>query len=247
MRVVEFYSHKNGLTFINERHAAELQEVVSAIEATDAVWCLRKISKEKTKPPLLFHPESMNYCIKKFLHPLNWTEPAPKSKKGFKEPRIDLGHGAFREMDGIKNKVGLEIQFGKYAFMGYDIFSKMVIFAKRDQIECGIEVVAMPAVVKEMSTGVSSFNQIVMDMRERGVADLDIPTLIVGIGLTEAEEARAAEKRQRFRTHHEEMIAKGEVSKGRGGESPGPKGAEGEFVEAVEEEEASEEREDEQV
>jgi hypothetical protein len=247
MRVVELYSHKDGRTFIEERYSAELQEVVSAIEATDAVWCLRKISKEKTKPPLLFHPESMNYCIKKVLHPLGWTAPAPKSKKGFKEPRINLGEGAFREMDGIKNKVGLEIQFGKYAFMGYDIFSKMVIFAKRGQIECGIEVVAVPAVVKEMSTGVSSFNQIIMDMRERGVADLDIPTLIVGIGLTEDEETRAAEKRLRFGTHREEMIAKGEVSKGRKGESPGPKGGEGVFVEAIEEEERAEEQEDEQI
>jgi hypothetical protein len=247
MRVVKFYSHKGGRAFISRRHRTELRQVISAIEATDAVWCLRKITKEKTKPPLLFHPESMNFCIKKVLHPFGWTAPAPKSKKGFKEPRITFPHGAFREMDGIKNKVGLEIQFGKYAFMGYDIFSKMVIFAKRRLIECGIEVVAMPEVVKEMSTGVSSFNQIVLDMGERGVADIDIPTLIVGIGLTDDEQRRATEKRLRFRTHRAEMIAAGEVSKGREGASPGPKGAEGVFVEALEEEEEEEAQADEQV
>src|SRR5579885_2542550 len=127
MRVSKYYSHKDGQAFITKQHAEQLQQVVAAIEATDAVWCLRKISKEKTKPPLIFHPESMNFCIKKVLHPHGWTKPAPKSKKGFKEPRINLAKGAFREMDGISNKVGLEIQFGKYAFMGYDIFSKMVI------------------------------------------------------------------------------------------------------------------------
>jgi hypothetical protein len=232
MKVVETYSHKGGMAFIREHHQAELNEVIAAIEAADAIWCLRKISKEKTKPPLIFHPESLNFVIKKFLSPLGWTEPAPKSKKGFREPRINLGHREFREMDGIKNKVGLEIQFGKYAFMGYDIFSKMPIFAKRKLIECGIEVVAMPEVVREMSTGVSSFNQIVMDMGERGEADIDIPTLIIGIGLTDAELLGCESKRVRFGNNadRQKMIRAGEVSRRRKGALPGPKGATGVFT-----------------
>jgi hypothetical protein len=236
MKVVEVYSHKGGEAFIKQRHQAELDQVIAAIDAADAVWCLQKISKEKTKPPLIFHPESLNFVIKKFLSPLGWTEPAPQSKKGFKEPRINLGHREFREMDGIKNKVGLEIQFGKYAFMGYDIFSKMPIFAKLGKIECGIEVVAMPDVVRQMSTGVSSFNQIVMDMGARGVADIDIPTLIIGIGLTDAEEEACKRKRLRFAVERDKMIAAGEVSPGRKGASPGPKGAEGLFADSEEDE-----------
>ena len=85
------------------------------------------------------------------------------------------GEKGFREMDGIKNKVGLEIQFGKYAFMAYDIFSKMPIFHKRGLIDCGIELVLSHNMIKDFSTGVGSFNQIVvLDMKERGVADLDI-------------------------------------------------------------------------
>ena len=97
------------------------------------------------------------------------------------------GGAEFREMDGIKNRVGLEVQFGKYAFMGYDIFSKMPIFAKRGLIDCGIELVVMPSIIKNMSTGVSSFAQIVMDMKARGVADIDIPTLVLGFECTPSE------------------------------------------------------------
>lgn len=240
MKVVDEYSHKGGQAFIVQHHQAELNDVYAAIAATNAVNCLQKISKEKTKPPLLFHPESLNLALKKHLCPLGWTAANAKSKKGFREPRINLGKGAFREMDGIKNKVGLEIQFGKYAFMGYDIFSKMVIFNKRGLIECGIEVVAMPNVVKQMSTGVSSYNQIVMDMGERGEADIDIPTLIIGIGLTDAELIDCDEKRERFKTHREQMIAAGEVSPGRKGASPGPKGQAGVFTEEDESEESDE-------
>ena len=240
MIVVERYSHKGGEAFIRQNHPAELDEVIAAIEAADAVWCLRKISEEKTKPPLLFHPASLNFVIKKFLSSLGWTEPAPASKKGFREPRINLGKREFREMDGIKNKVGLEVQFGKYAFMGYDIFSKMPIFGKRGLIDCGIEVVAVADVVRPMSTGVSSFNQIVMDMGERGEADVDLPTLILGIGLTAIEIRNCERKRTRFKSQRERMIRSGEVSPTRKGASPGPKGAAGQFDELVSDTEESE-------
>lgn len=246
MRVVEMHSHKNGQSFISQHHGDELDDVCKAIAAANAVTCLAKRSKEKSKSALLFHPETMNLLIKKYLHPLGWTEKAPSSRKGFAEPRIKFEKGAFREMDGVKNKVGIEIQFGKYAFMGYDIFSKMIIFKNHGRIECGIEVVAMPDVVKQMSTGVSSFNQIVLDMRERGEADIDIPTLVIGIGLTEEEEEGCRQKRLRFAADPESLITSGEVSKGRQGANPGPKGEEELYLEDDLEEEIGAEVEEEQ-
>lgn len=236
MQVIEVYSHKGGRAFFDQHHPAELEEVYKAISACDAEQCLKKISKEKTKSPLLFSPVAFNQMIKNYLCPLEWSVLAEGSKKGFKEPRIAFGKGRFREMDGIKNKVGLEIQFGKYAFMGYDIFSKMPIFAKKGLIECGIEIVAMPDVVKQMSTGVSSFDQIYVDMTNRGEADIDIPTLVIGIGLTDDEKVRCENKRQRFLANRQAMIASGEVSKGFNGESPGPKGAEYNYSEESESE-----------
>ena len=156
--VVKKYSHKGGEAYIKRNHSSELAEIELAVNFVQAVDVLTKRSDEKTKPPLLFSPEALNEKLKKNLHPLGWTEPAPASKKGFREPRIVLAEGReFREMDGIKNYVGLEIQFGKYAFMGYDIFSKMPIFAKRGLIKCGIELVVTSKMIPHMSTGVSSF------------------------------------------------------------------------------------------
>jgi len=240
MEVQRTYSHKGGECALQTHHAQELNEVYAAVESCDAVWCLRKITKESTKHPLLFSPPAMNLMLKRNLHPLGWTEPARTSRKGFREPRITFGRGRFREMDGIKNKVGLEIQFGKYAFMGYDVFSKMPIFAKRGLIECGIELVAMHSVVKEMSSGVSFFDQIVLDMENRGEADLDIPTVVIGIGLTQAEVLACERKRERFLTHRDEMLAAGEVSLGNKGASPGPKGRKFEYEEGDEENTESE-------
>src|SRR5690606_9910326 len=53
MQIIEMYSHKGGEDFIRENHAAELADVENAIKQVCAVECLRKITEEKTKPPLL--------------------------------------------------------------------------------------------------------------------------------------------------------------------------------------------------
>ena len=92
-----------------------------------------------------------------------------------------LNKGAFREMDFIKEKLGVEVQFGKYSFMVYNICAKMTIFNKLGYIDTGIEIVPVKKFVEQMSTGVSYFEQFIWDLEQRGVADIDIPVLILGI------------------------------------------------------------------
>jgi hypothetical protein len=186
MDITGIYSHKGGFDYIESKHKPELNEIYEAVNSITISASLTKLSSEKTKKQLLFSPISLNNQIKNFLHPLGWTGKSD-GKKGFKEPRIKYEGSQFREMDGIKNKVGLEVQFGKYAFMGYDIFLKMPVFAKRGLIDCGIELVVMPSMISNMSTGVSSFSQIVADMKARGVADIDIPTLVLGFECNSTE------------------------------------------------------------
>jgi len=107
--------------------------------------------------------------------------------------------------------------------MGYDIFSKMPIFKKHGLIDCGIEVVAMHTLIPNMSTGVSSFTQIVMDMKARGVADLDIPTIIIGIDCTETEWQQIENKRRQYKLNPKELIDSGHVMGRKNGSMPGPK------------------------
>ncbi len=205
MKIVARYSHKGGADFIAANHPAELHEVVDVLSRVDATIALTKDSKEKTMlGQLLYSPVALNKAIKGYLYPLGWAKSSGKDK--YSEPRVSLTttvdetgseHKGFRAMDGIKNGVGLEIQFGKYAFMGYDILSKMPIFAARGRIDCGIEIVPMKSlstgrlakiviieqetVGYRMSTGVSYFEQIKADLETRGAADLDIPVLVLGI------------------------------------------------------------------
>ncbi len=222
MRVVNTYSFKNGEDYIKKNHPGELREVLASIRNLDATLCLTKVSAEKTMPGyLLFSPVDLNKNIKLDLHAKGWTDTAG-GKKGFAELRHSFGKNRFREMDGVKKKVGLEIQFGKYAFMGYDIFSKMVIFNKLGYINCGIEIVPCNDLVQEMSTGVSSFDQLMVDFQYRGESNIDIPVYVLGIGLTKEEEMASKEKRQLFKVNKKLAEASLGIRKYHGS-PPGPK------------------------
>jgi len=49
--------------------------------------------------------------------------------------------------------VAIEVQFGKYAFVAYDLFVKHLAFFVRDQIDVGIEILAMKSLQSKMSSG----------------------------------------------------------------------------------------------
>jgi len=172
MIIRDVYSHKDGESFIWKNHPTEYAEIISAIRNLNVETVFKKKTLEKTKDGTLFCPKLLNEGIRNHLYPLGWDNNRRRIKHSRKE---------FREVDGLKNGVGLEIQFGKYAFMGYDILLKMPLFYKMGLIDCGVEVVAMPSVSKFMSTGVGTFAQITTDLAARGVSDLDIPTIIIGI------------------------------------------------------------------
>ena len=95
-------------------------------------------------------------------------------------------------MDFIKDTLGVEVQFGKYSFMAYNVCAKMTIFRNQQPIEAGIEIAPIEIVpvgelADQMSSGVSYYEQIVWDLEHRGEADIDIPVLVLGIALTDQE------------------------------------------------------------
>ncbi len=57
----------------------------------------------------------------------------------------------------------------------------MTIFHKLDVIDVGVEFVPIKEFAGEMSTGVLYFEQFVWNLGQRGVSNIDIPVLILGI------------------------------------------------------------------
>jgi hypothetical protein len=182
MKVISTYFHKGGPD--ENRFKNELSEIFDTIAKVDASLVLTKISREKTMPgQKLLSPVQLNKLFVTEFENRGWS-----SKKIDVKTRVELpsgrtiAHEGFREMDFVKNKLGVEVQFGKYAFMVYNVAAKMTIFHRQGVIDAGVEIVPMKSMADKMSTGVSFFEQFKTDLEMRGVADIDIPVLIIGIG-----------------------------------------------------------------
>jgi hypothetical protein len=95
---------------------------------------------------MLYSPFALNRAFKAEFQPLAWANckvpcqyPTEFHKPGYKAK--PLSKGAFRDMDFVKEELGVEVQFGKYAFMVYNVCAKMTIFHKLGHINAGIEIV----------------------------------------------------------------------------------------------------------
>lgn len=189
MRVAGVYSFNRGKQYIKNHYPHLLEEIIEIIGSVSANRHRTKASKEKTMlGKKLYSPLALNKTFKKKFTRLDWVAkrvrcdyPSKYYVKNYK-PHAKVA-GAFREMDFIKENLGVEVQFGKYAFMVYNVCAKMTIFRNLGFIDAGVEIVPIKKFADQMSTGVSYFEQIAWDLEQRGVADIDIPVLILGIGV----------------------------------------------------------------
>jgi len=188
MKLAAVYSFNKGTEIISERYPELVVEINAAIKSIDASQHKTKKSKEKTMPgQMLFSPRSLNKAFEKqFVGCYAWNPvrvkcdyPSEYYVPGYNFKKANRGQ--FREMDFVKKKLGVEVQFGKYSFMVYNVAAKMTIFKNLGYIDAGVEIVPVKSFVDEMSSGVSYFEQFVWDLKNRGVADIDIPVMILGI------------------------------------------------------------------
>jgi hypothetical protein len=197
MKIVARHDHKGAISILSDKYASELKEIEEAIG--NVAIGRNKRSDEKTMMgKMLYSPKEINSMLKDFLYPLGWAMSyhVKNGMQKYREVTLPLtytipetGEVCKRTfyMDGLKNRVGLELQFGKYAFVPFDLFVKLPVFRKWGMIEVGIEVIPMRKLTysktegRLMSTGVPVFENIVTEVVARGVADIDCPVLILGV------------------------------------------------------------------
>jgi len=193
LKIVATYDFNGGKSAVLQKYADEFDQIKSVINAIDASLYKTKESTEKTMMgKMLYSPMELNKAFKREFAKIengNWsnykvlcdytygeyTEDYIKSQNSRGQP--------FRDIDFVKpnTKLGIEVQFGKYAFMVYNVCAKMTIFSKMGVIDTGIEIVPVKNFADEMSTGVSYFEQIAWDLEYRGISNIDVPVLILGI------------------------------------------------------------------
>lgn len=201
MKIVQTYSHLNGLEYLLVHKKKLWNEVKQVIESVDGNVCKTKISKEKTMSgQLLFSPIDMNKEFSKLLAEKKWKESrvsywVTKNErlirqtlsKSAEEQKTEIEAAgetpiySYNQTDFAKDRVAIEVQFGKYAFVAYDLFVKHLAFYVRDQIDVGIEILAMKSLQSKMSSGPGYYEGELYNIIRNGRGVPAVPLVIIGV------------------------------------------------------------------
>lgn len=202
MNITQKYSHLNGEEYLIVHHKELYNEIVSITKSINADKLMTKISKEKTmKGKKLYSPEALNKEFKVKFKQKNWIETRyqyyvttnPKLMQElillpYKEQKdflINKGVQdlikSYKQTDFVKEQIAIEVQFGKYAFVAYDLFVKHLLFYSGGIINLGIEILPTKKMQSQMSTGIAYYEGEVYNILRHGRNNPPVPLLILGV------------------------------------------------------------------
>jgi hypothetical protein len=201
MKITDTYSHLNGLEFLLVHKPILWEEIKDVVSAVDANKCRTKVSKEKRmKGELLFSPIDMNAAFKHLLRKREWKENrvsywvtrneklirktltmSPEEQKKEIEEAGEKAIYSYNQTDFVKDRVAIEVQFGKYAFVAYDLFVKHLAFYVGNHIDVGVEILPMKSLQSQMSSGVAYYEGEFYNVVRQGRGVPAVPLILIGI------------------------------------------------------------------
>lgn len=201
MRIVTHYSHLNGLEYLLVHKPTLWDEIQSVIIGVDAAICRTKVSKEiRTKDKMFYSPIDMNKAMSVAFQGHGWGERrtsywvtsdaklirktmnmAPDQQKAEIEGAGLKPIFSYNQTDFVKERVAVEVQFGKYSFVAYDLFVKHMAFYVGDVIDVGIEILPMKELQGEMSSGVAYYEGELYNLIREGRGVPAVPLVLIGV------------------------------------------------------------------
>lgn len=163
MKITEYYSHLNGLEFIQFHRPQLWTEIKEIIASVDAGEFRSRASNRKTiLGEFHYAPIALNQAVKSIFTKHKWQPrtaafwvtndvmlirrtlnlPAAEQRKEI----LAAGHEAtrsFNASDLVKDRIAVEVQFEGNLSVSYDLFVKHLAFYEGDVIDVGIEIVPM--------------------------------------------------------------------------------------------------------
>lgn len=201
MRIGKYYS-LNGYEYMLVHKRQLWSEICSAINNVDASLAFNKVSKEKNRVgELLYSPSSMNQLFKDEFLKSGWverrinyyvnsdiktTQEIVNVQDAEKQREIieSNGYRAYRtynQVDFVKEGVAIEVQFGKYFSVQYDLHVKHTFFYGRGDIDVGIEIIPMHSLMSNMSSGVAWYENELTNILREGRSNPSVPIVLIGI------------------------------------------------------------------
>lgn len=177
------------------------KEIETAIAKVDAKKCKTKKSEEERKSGrMLYSPIALNAAFNKVFGQLRWQQrrttnwlcqdinlvksivrlPPEEQKRRINEAGLEALE-TYNQTDFVKDRVAVEVQFGKYSFVAHDLFVKHMSFFVNDDIDVGVEIVPMKEMEKEMSSGVAYFERDLFNMLRQGRGIPAVPIILLGV------------------------------------------------------------------
>lgn len=202
MRIVQVYSHLNGVEFLMVHKPNLWDEIQNAIKSVNASDAYDKISKEKTMVGrILYSPSKLNKLFKAEFSKNNWNEARTAyfvnedlqttketvdirekdTQKKAIESRGFTAYSTYNQVDFVKDRVAVEVQFGKYFSVQYDLHVKHTFFYGRGDIDVGIEIIPMHSLMSQMSSGVAWYENELTNIVREGRSNPSVPIVLIGI------------------------------------------------------------------
>jgi len=169
--VTETYSHLFGKEVLDAKYPHLVGEIIGVLTKT-AIGRPSKVSKEKDKEgQLVYAGPDFNRPLTAEFNQLGW-----RRRKVFYPDQKRY----FIDVDFFKDRVGLELQMGKYAFVLHDLYKFQYLFAL-DEIDVGVEIVPAASLQKRMYSGPASFESIITAIRSHARNEPPMPLWFIGI------------------------------------------------------------------
>lgn len=164
-----------GKEILSVKYPTLMQEIIDILIKTPIPPASKK-SKEKTMPgKIVWSGNDFNIPLKRAFQSAGW-----------KKIRLKLEYEKFKgfiEGDFHKERVGLEVQFGKYFAVDTD-FMKFEIFHNKGMIDLCVEIVPSSELHKNMYTGPPHFGQVISRIQAKGRNNPAVPIWIIGVNVT---------------------------------------------------------------
>lgn len=201
MKIANLYSHLNGYEHLLVHKKDLWDEIANAISQIDAN-IYTKISKAKPSyGKVLYDQKAINKQFEQILNPQEWQSVTThyyvtgdietareianiRDRDEQKQIILDKGfvpYNTNNQVDFVKNRIAVEVQFGKYFSVAYDLHVKHTFFYLRNDIDVGIEIIPTKAMCLKMDTGVAWFENEVANVIREGRSNPTVPIVMIGI------------------------------------------------------------------
>lgn len=201
MKIANLYSHLNGIEYMHVHRQGLWDELTEAIQCIDANGFIKRSKQKGQEGKQLYDQKRINKAFEQVLFPKGWKSvstpyyvtgdiPTEREIVGLRDRAEQKqliearGFEAFHtknQVDYVKERVAVEVQFGKYFSVAYDLHVKHTFFYLRNDIDVGIEIIPTRTMCLKMDSGIAWFENEVANVIREGRSNPTVPIVMVGI------------------------------------------------------------------